>query len=140
MNNNDKYFLEIVKTLSKKSTCDRALVACIIVKNNYIISTGYNGAPRKCKHCDEYNKTNHLMKDGHCINTVHAEINAIINAAKNGISINDCKMYCSHKPCFRCMMALINSGITKCYYFEDYKDDFQTYFEDNKYCKFIKIK
>jgi len=134
---NQEYFKKIVETIAEKGTCDRAKVGCIIIKDNYIISTGYNGASRGCSHCDD---DGHLMIDFHCIRTIHAELNAIINAAKNGININDCEMICTHKPCFRCMQALINSGIKTVYYFKDYKDNFQLAFEENKYTKFIKIK
>ena len=129
------YFKEILISIAKKSTCDRLYTSAIIVKDNYIISTGYNGAPRKRKHCNEL----HLMKDNHCVNTIHAELNAILNAAKNGINIDNCDMYCLNKPCFRCMMVLINSGIKNCYYFGNYEDGFQDYFVENKFCKFIKI-
>lgn len=131
----NEYFKTILKALSSKSTCNRVKKAAIIVKDKYIISTGYSGSPRSCDHCND----NHLMNDGHCINTVHAEMNAIINAAKLGISIEGCEMYCSNKPCFRCMQALINSGIRFCYYFDDYDDDFQHEFEFNKFCIFKKI-
>lgn len=129
------YFKNILEALCRRATCNRAYVAAVIIKNNYIISTGYNGAPRGCRHCNN----THIISNNHCINTVHAEINAILNAAKNGININECEMVCTHKPCFRCMQALINSGIKKVYYYIDYKDEFQKYFEKNKYTKFIKI-
>ena len=132
-----EYFKSIVTTVASKATCDRAKVGCIIINDDYIISTGYNGAPRGEIHCDD---NDHLMKDGHCIRTIHAEVNAIINAAKNGINIKDCDMICVYKPCFRCMQVLINSGIKNVYYFEDYKDEFQKYFEENKFVKFIKCK
>jgi len=132
---NKEYFKKICKVLSEKSTCNRVKKAAIITKENQIISTGYSGAPRKCKHCGD----EHIMKNNHCVNTVHAEVNAIVNAAKNGINISDCEMYCSNKPCFRCMQILINSGIRVVYYFDDYEDEFQKNFEENKFCEFVKI-
>lgn len=133
---NKNYFKNIVNTISDKATCDRAKVGCIIIKDNCIISTGYNGSPRGCIHCDD---VGHLMNNNHCIRTTHSEVNAIINAAKNGININDCEMICKYKPCFRCMQVLINSGIKTVFYFNNYKDNYQKHFEKNKFTKFIKI-
>lgn len=130
-----EYYYKILQSVCLRSTCNRAMVGAIIVKDKNIISTGYNGAPRGIKHCNNQ----HLMKDNHCIKTTHAEVNAILQAAKNGININNAEMYCTHKPCFQCMKTLINSGIKKVYYFKDYHDDWQKHFEKNKYCKFIKI-
>ena len=132
-----KYFKDILDSISSISTCNRAKISAIITRNNFIISTGFNGSPRKIIHC---NDSNHLLLDNHCQRTVHGEVNAILNAAKNGININGCIMYSSHKPCYNCMKILINSGIICCFYFNDYKDNFQEYFERNKYCKFIKVK
>lgn len=134
---NYKYFKEILNSLAKKSSCNRAKVASIIVKDEYIISTGYNGSPRKIKSCNEIG---HVMKNNHCIATIHAEQNAIINAAKLGISINNSDMISTHKPCFKCMQILINSGIKNLYYFKDYNDEFQYLYKKNKFINFIKIK
>lgn len=132
---NEVYYLNVLEALSKKSTCNRAAMTAIIIRENVIISTGYNGAPRKIKHCNK----KHIMYNNHCINTTHAEINAIINCVKIGVSIENCEMISLYKPCYNCIKVLINSGISTCYYFKDYTDSFQKYFEKNEIIKFIKI-
>lgn len=135
-NQDFEYFRDILNALKAKGSCNRLKVSSVIVKDGYIISTGYNGSPRGCKHCGD----SHLMEGHHCVNTIHGELNAIINAAKLGISIEGANMICTNKPCFRCMQALINSGIKRVYYFDDYNDNYQNIFETNKYCEFIRIK
>lgn len=132
-----EYYFNILIAVCSKATCNRAKIGAIIIKNKSIIATGYNGAPRGLVHCDE---KGHLLFHDHCVRTVHAEVNAILTAVRNGINIDDCEMYCLYKPCFRCMQILINSGIKNVYYFNDYKDEFQTFFEKNKYCNFVKTK
>lgn len=131
-----KYYHDILNAVASIGSCDRAKVGAIIVRDKCILSTGVNGAPRKLCHCDE---VGHLMNNNHCIRTVHAEVNAILTAARNGINIKDCDMYSLFKPCFQCMKVLINSGIKNVYYFNEYNDDFQKYFEKNDFTRFIKI-
>jgi len=130
------YYKRVLDALSTIGSCDRAKAAAIIVRDKCIISTGVNGAPRGLEHCDD---SGHIMKDNHCLRTVHAEVNAILMAAKNGININNTNMYCLFKPCYNCTKSIINSGIKNVYYFYDYKDDFQKYFEKNNCTKFKKI-
>jgi deoxycytidylate deaminase len=120
-----QYYKEILEAVASKSTCNRAKVGSIIIKEKCIISTGYNGSPRGLTHCGE----KHLMVQNHCINTVHSEVNSILTACRNGININGCDMY----------SLLIHSGIKNCYYFYDYTDPYQSKFEKNEYCQFIKI-
>jgi len=131
------YYKNILGAVSSRASCNRAIVGAILVRNRSIISTGYNGSPRGLQHCDDIG---HLISNNHCVRTIHAEVNAILCAARNGININGCELYSSYKPCFQCMKIIINSGIKRVFYFNDYKDDFQKEFEKNKYCKFIKIK
>lgn len=115
----DEYFLEVMHSLAKRATCDRGRTACVIVKDNQIIVSGYVGSPPSLPHCDE---VGHLLKtvtheDGtqttHCMRTLHAEQNAICQAAKRGVSINGATMYCKLAPCRTCAMLLISSGIKR---------------------------
>ncbi len=117
----DDYFLEIMDVVGKRSTCDRGRTACVIVKDKQILATGYSGSPSGIAHCDE---VGHLMKtvideDGtkseHCMRTVHAEQNAICQAAKKGISIEGATIYIRMTPCRTCAMLLINCGIKRIY-------------------------
>lgn len=115
----DEYFMEMVNTVSKRATCDRGRSGCVIVKDHQILVTGYVGSPTGLPHCDE---AGHQMKKmiheddsitNHCVRTVHAEQNAICQAAKRGISINEATLYCRMTPCRVCAMLIINCGITR---------------------------
>ncbi len=115
----DSYFIEVMHALSKRATCDRGRTACVIVKDNQILSSGYVGSPPGLPHCDE---VGHLLKtltheDGsqttHCMRTIHAEQNAICQAAKRGISIEGATLYCKLAPCRTCAMLLIACGIKR---------------------------
>ena len=115
----DEYFVEIMNTVATRATCDRGRSGCIIVRDKRIISTGYVGSPPGLPHCDEIG---HLMKevideDGtvrkHCVRTIHAEQNAICQAARHGISIEGATLYCKMEPCRVCAMLIISSGIKK---------------------------
>lgn len=115
----DEYFLEVMHALAKRATCDRGRTACVIVKDNQIVVSGYVGSPPRLPHCDE---VGHLMKqvmneDGtissHCMRTIHAEQNAICQAAKRGVSIDGATLYCKLAPCRTCAMLLISAGIKR---------------------------
>lgn len=117
----DQYFMNLAVTVSQRGTCDRAYVGCVIVnEDNRIVSTGYNGSIKGNPHCDEIG---HTMRDGHCIATIHAEMNALLYCAKEGISVNGCKAYVTHFPCLNCTKSLIQAGIKKIYYKEAYRVD-----------------
>ena len=115
----DDYFLEVANAISKRATCDRGRSGCVIARDRRILVTGYVGSPAGLPHCDEaghlFKKTIH--EDGHvtnhCVRTVHAEQNAICQAAKFGISIDGATLYCRMTPCITCSMLLINSGIIR---------------------------
>ncbi len=115
----DEYFMEICRTVAKRATCDRGRSGCVITLHNRILVTGYVGAPSGLPHCDDaghmFKKTVH--EDGsvtqHCVRTVHAEQNAICQAAKNGISIEGATLYCKMTPCRTCAMLIINCGIIR---------------------------
>jgi len=109
----DEYFLEIAKVIAKRSTCDRARVGAVISRNKVILSTGYNGAPRGLPHCDD---VGHEIVDGHCVRTAHAEVNAVAQAAKNGISIEGATIYQTISPCYDCFKMLVNAGIKEVVY------------------------
>lgn len=116
-----EYFMEITNLVASRSTCDRAFVGCLLVNDdNRIVSTGYNGSVKKNPHCDDIG---HKMRDGHCIATIHAEINALLYCAKEGISVNNCSAYVTHFPCLNCTKALIQAGIKKIYFQNDYRID-----------------
>ena len=106
----DLYFLDIVKLVGSRGTCDRGKSGCIIVKDKQILSTGYVGSPKGMPHCDD---EGHLMEDNHCIRTTHAEQNAIVNAARNGMKIEGGTLYCTMFPCFVCAKLIVNAGILK---------------------------
>ncbi|MCS7221771.1 MAG: cytidine/deoxycytidylate deaminase family protein [Anaerolineae bacterium] len=116
----DEYFMGIAFQVAKRSTCDRAHVGAIIVKERRILTTGYNGAPAGLPHCDD---VGHLMINGHCVRTLHAEQNAIIQAALHGVSVQGGTIYVTHQPCLTCAKMIINAGIVRVVYAGDYPDE-----------------
>ncbi|MCZ6747349.1 MAG: cytidine/deoxycytidylate deaminase family protein [Acidobacteria bacterium] len=113
------YFMNIARQAATRSTCDRKNVGAVIVRDRTILSTGYNGSIRGMPHCDE---VGHLMEGGHCIATIHAETNAILQAAKNGVNINQAEIYTTASPCWNCFKMVVNAGIRCIYYGEFYRD------------------
>ena len=113
------YFMNIARQAATRSTCDRKHVGAVIVRDKTILSTGYNGSIRGMPHCDE---VGHLMESDHCVGTVHAEANAIIQAAKNGVRIEDAELYTTASPCWSCFKLIANAGIRTIYYGEFYRD------------------
>ncbi|MDR3012878.1 MAG: cytidine/deoxycytidylate deaminase family protein [Chitinispirillales bacterium] len=116
----DAYFMQIAVQVATRSTCDRKNVGAVIVRDKTILSTGYNGSVRGMPHCDD---AGHIMEDGHCIATVHAEANAIIQAAKNGVRIDGADIYVTASPCWDCFKLIANSGIKRISYLEFYRDE-----------------
>ena len=112
--------MNIAKEVATRSTCDRKHVGAVIVRDKTILSTGYNGSIRGMPHCDD---VGHLMEDGHCVATIHAETNAILQAAKNGVMINESEIFITASPCWPCFKMLANAGIKKIYYGEFYRDE-----------------
>ena len=115
----DQYFIELAHAASKRATCDRGRSGCVIVRDKQVLVTGYVGSPKGLPHCDDLG---HLFKkvtheDGsvtqHCVRTVHAEQNAICQAARLGISLNNSTLYCRMTPCRTCAMLIINCGIIR---------------------------
>jgi len=116
----EEYFMNIAKEVASRSTCDRKHIGSVIVKDKTILSTGYNGSIRGMPHCDE---VGHMMENDHCVATIHAEANAILQAAKNGVMIDNAEIYITASPCWFCFKMLANAGIKKIYYGEFYRDE-----------------
>ena len=115
----DDYFMEVADSISKRATCDRGRSGCVIARDRQLLVTGYVGSPAGLPHCDDIG---HLLKkvvheDGrvtqHCVRTVHAEQNAICQAARLGVSIDGATLYCKMTPCRTCAMLIINCGIKR---------------------------
>jgi len=116
----ENYFMNIAKEVASRSTCDRKHVGAVIVKEKTILSTGYNGSIKGLPHCDE---AGHEMIDGHCVRTTHAEANAIVQAAKNGVKIESAEIYVTASPCYDCFKLIANAGLKSIYYDEFYRDE-----------------
>jgi len=123
----DQYFMTITQQVAERSTCNRAKVGAVIVRDRNILATGYNGAPAGMPHCTEAgcliyeSKTPYGEVEQNCFRTIHAEINAIAQAAKNGSNIKDSSIYVTHTPCIHCIKVLVNTGIKTVYYESPYK-------------------
>lgn len=111
--------MSIAQVVATRSTCERKYVGAVIVRNKTILSTGYNGSIRGLPHCTE---AGHMMEDGHCVATIHAETNAILQAARNGVMIDGASIYVTASPCWNCFKQLANAGITRICYGEFYRD------------------
>ena len=115
-----KYFMDITEQVSHRATCDRKRVGAVIVKDRRILATGYNGSLIGAKHCDE---VGHLIENNHCIRTIHAEINAVAQCAKYGISCNGASLYVNTFPCWNCFKTCVNTGIKEIYYKDEYHSE-----------------
>lgn len=111
--------MNIAKEVATRSTCDRKHVGSVIVRDKSILATGYNGSVRGLGHCDD---EGHLMEDGHCVRTVHAEANAIVQAARNGVRIDGAGIYVTASPCWGCFRLIANAGIVRIVFGEFYRD------------------
>ncbi len=113
----DQLFMHIAVLFAQQSTCTRANVGAVIVQDNRIISCGYNGSPPGQPHCLDVGCD---PPDG-CLRTIHAEANAILWAARTGVSVHEATMYATHEPCLTCAQAIAASGITRFMYFIPYR-------------------
>lgn len=128
----DKRFMDLTKTIAKWSSCykDNRSIGAIIVKNKRILTTGYNGAPAGIKSCKEKGECLRQKldipsgKQHELCFAIHAEQNAIIQAAKLGVSIEGATLYCTHQPCVICSKMIVNAGIERVIYEKPYPDDF----------------
>ncbi len=112
--------MRIAEQVATRATCDRKHVGAVIMRDKSILATGYNGSIRGLSHCDE---EGHLMEDGHCVRTIHAEANAVIQAARNGVRIDQATIYVTASPCWNCFKMIANSGIVRIVYGEFYRDE-----------------
>ena len=116
----DVYFMNCAREVSARATCDRKHVGCVIVRDKTILATGYNGSVRGLPHCDE---AGHMMEDGHCVRTIHAEINAIVQAARHGTAIDGSTLFVTASPCWPCFRTIANTGIRRIVFGEFYRDE-----------------
>lgn len=111
-----EYFSELAKLVSKRSPCHRLHVGCVLVKENHIVSTGYNGFLPGAAH-------ESIIADNHEQATVHAEMNAVADCARRGVSVEGATAYITHYPCINCFKALVAAGVKRIFYLEDYKNN-----------------
>jgi dCMP deaminase len=112
--------LNLAVQAATRSTCPRKHVGAVIVREKTILSTGYNGSIRGAPHCTD---AGCLMDNEHCVRTVHAEANALIQAARNGVRLDGSEIYVTASPCFNCFKLIVNAGIRTVYYGEFYRDE-----------------
>ena len=132
----DEYFLKLAMLASERATCPRMHCGCVLVKNKNVISTGYNGSIPGDEHCDDVGC---LVVDNHCVRTVHAEMNALIQAARHGNSVEGASAYVTNMPCTTCAKAMITAGIERVVIFSDYHDTLATQFFAKAKVKIVKI-
>ena len=116
----DRYFMRIAEQVASRATCDRKQVGCLLVIDRSIVATGYNGSLRGEPHCDD---AGHLMVEGHCVRTVHAESNAVAQAARRGVRLDGATCYVTASPCFICLKLLAQAGIIRIVAGEFYRDE-----------------
>jgi dCMP deaminase len=123
----DDYFMRIAMIVAERATCSRAKIGAVIVKDKNIIATGYNGSPAGHPHCTEVGCLVYVSRDPdgeeeeNCFRTIHAEVNAIVQAAKHGTAIDGADMYVTASPCYHCFKTIMNTGIRRVYYARPYK-------------------
>ena len=116
----EQYFMNIAKEVATRSTCNRKHIGAVIARDKNILATGYNGSIRGLAHCDD---AGHEMENDHCVRTIHAEANAIVQSARNGVRIENSEIYVTASPCYDCFKMIANAGISTIYYAEFYRDD-----------------
>ena len=116
----NQYFLQIATTVATRATCPRRHVGAVVVLNNRILATGFNGSMAGMPHCEDVGCD---IVDNHCQNVLNAEMNAVAQAARNGIRLDGATCYCTASPCWPCFKLLVNAGIKAIVYQEFYRDD-----------------
>jgi len=116
----DRYFMNLAREAGTRSTCPRKNVGAVIVRDKALLATGYNGSLRGLPHCTEIGC---LMENGHCVRTVHAEANAILQAARHGVRIEGADVYVTASPCWDCFKLITNAGLARVIYGEFYRDE-----------------
>lgn len=115
----DNYFLKLAMLVSERATCPRMHCGCVLVKDRQILATGYNGSIPGDAHCED---DGCMVIDNHCVRTIHAEINALLQCASHGVNTFGAKAYITNMPCTNCAKALIAAGISEIVIFSDYHD------------------
>jgi dCMP deaminase len=115
--------MEVARTVATRATCPRASVGAVIVRDHRILTTGYNGSPQRVDHCSDIGCE---MREGHCVRTVHAEANAVVQGALYGVGLSGATIYCTHQPCLHCSKLLISAGVTRVVYAQAYPDELST--------------
>ncbi len=121
----DEYFLKLAMLASERATCPRMHCGCVLVRDRYVLATGYNGSLPGAPHCTT---DGCLVVDNHCVRTNHAEINAICQASQHGMSLAGATAYVTNMPCTNCSKALIAAGVKKVVIFSGYHDTLAEYF------------
>lgn len=116
----DDYFMSQAELVASRSSCDRAAVGAVVVLNKTCIATGYNGSVAGLTNCDE---SGHLLEEGHCVRTVHAEMNALLQCARHGRATDGATIYATHYPCLNCMKSILQAGIKRIVYLNDYRNN-----------------
>lgn len=118
-------WINVASQVAQRATCPRAQVGTVIVdSNDCIVSSGYNGSPEREPHCHERGC---FLVHNHCVRAVHSEMNALLQAAKRGVSTRNCTLYCTLEPCLPCTTAIITAGISRIIYLNDYHIDNEEY-------------
>lgn len=133
----DEYFLKLAMLASERSTCPRMHVGCVLVKDKFVLATGYNGSLPGLPHCDDVGC---LIVDNHCVRTNHAEINALTQAATHGVNLKGSTAYITNMSCTTCAKALIAAGIKRVVVFSDYHDTLATKFYSESGVEIVKLK
>lgn len=132
----DEYFGAQALLIANRATCNRAKVGAVLVKDNKVIATGYNGSVSGTEHCLDHEC---LMVDGHCVRTLHAEVNAILQGAERGIP-KGFTAYVTHFPCLNCSKQLLQVGCKRVVYINEYRmDDYARYLYQEKECSLVHL-
>ncbi len=116
----DDYFMRLAREVATRSTCDRKHVGAVVVRDRMILTTGYNGSVRGLPHCRDVGC---MMVDGHCARTIHAEANALVQAARNGVRVAAADIYITASPCLSCLKLIANAGLRRVVFGEFYQDE-----------------
>ena len=133
----DEYFLKLAMLASERSTCPRMHCGCVLVKDRFVLATGYNGSLPHQPHCEDIGC---LIVDNHCVRTNHAEINALVQAAVHRVSIKGSTAYITNMSCTTCSKALIAAGIKRVVVFTDFHDTLATKFYVDAKVEIVKMK
>ena len=132
----DTYFLKLAMLASERATCPRMHCGCVLVKDNHVLSTGYNGSLPGTPHCYD---AGCLVVDNHCVRTNHAEMNAICQATRHGMALAGATAYVTNLPCTACAKALIAVGIIRVVIFSDYHDSLAEHFFQESGVKLVRL-